>query len=99
MITNWKAVLATLVLSASMFGAGAALTSSAQAQTIPAWQRGGYGSDRNLRWAESRVEQLIGQLSRDQHDYDGHRVAALNDLQQARVQLQQAINYDRGHGR
>ncbi len=33
MIKNWKAGLASLVLSVSMFGAGAAFTSVAQAQT------------------------------------------------------------------
>ena len=35
------------------------------------------------RW----VEKMIDQLQRDQHDYDGHRVAAIRDMQQARTDL------------
>lgn len=35
------------------------------------------------RW----VEKMIDQLQRDQRDYDGHRVAAIRDMQQARQDL------------
>ncbi len=96
MIKNWKSVLAALVLSLSMFGAGAAFTAGAQAQTM-AYTRGEYGSARNIMAVKSRLEVLIDQLSRDNHDYDGHRIAAINDMQQARGQLQAAIDWDASH--
>jgi hypothetical protein len=98
MIKNWKAALASLVLSISMFGAGAAFTSSAHAQNVPAL-RGEYRSAQNLLFVRRRLEALIDQLQQDQRDYDGHRVAAVADMQQARAQLDQAIRYDRSHSR
>ena len=98
MIKNWKALIASLVLSVAMFGAGAAFTPVAHAQAIDA-ARGEYGSARNLLWARTRLEGLIDQLQRDQRDYGGHRVAAIANMQQARAQLDQAIEYDRGHRR
>jgi len=98
MIKNWKALIASLVLSVAMFGAGAAFTPGAHAQAIGA-VRGEYGSARNLQWARTRLEGLIDQLQRDKRDYGGHRVAAIANMQQARAQLDQAIEYDRGHRR
>jgi len=47
MIKNWKVLVASVLLSLSMFGAGAAFTSAANAQTIAA-ARSEYGSARNL---------------------------------------------------
>lgn len=95
MVKNWKAALAALVLSVTMFGAGAAFTASASAQV---YGRGEVGSARNIVWAKQRLEGLIDQLSRDQRDYGGHRVAAIANMQQARAQLQAAIDYDARHG-
>lgn len=97
MIKNWKALIASLVLSLSMFGAGAVFTSAANAQIAPAL-RGEYGSARNLIGVRRRLEVLIDQLQRDQRDYGGHRVSAVADMQQARAQLDEAIEYDRSHG-
>ncbi|MBV8172006.1 MAG: hypothetical protein JO219_08760 [Candidatus Eremiobacteraeota bacterium] len=54
-------------------------------------------SDSNLRWAQTRVERDIDMLQRDQHDYDGHRVKAIEDFQDARGQLALALRYDRNH--
>jgi len=96
MIKNWKAALAAVMLSVSMFGAGAAYTSQANAQAMPVL-RGERGSARNLIWVRHRLEALIDQMQRDRHDYGGHRVAAIADLQQARAQLDEAIEYDRAH--
>ena len=48
----------------------------------------GRGSDQNLRNEIRRLEQVIDMLQRDQHDYGGHRVQAIQDLQQAREQLE-----------
>ena len=58
----------------------------------------GAQSDQNLRWARSRIEFDIDQLQRDQHDYDGHRVRAIEDLQDARYQLDVALAYDHNRG-
>ena len=57
----------------------------------------GRQSDNNLRYARARVERDIDMLQRDQHDYDYHRVKAIDDLQDARNQLQIALTYDRFH--
>ena len=55
-------------------------------------------SDQNLRWARGRIEFDIDQLQRDQHDYDGHRVKAIEAFQDARNQLDIALAYDRYRG-
>jgi hypothetical protein len=55
-------------------------------------------SDQNLRWARNRVEFDIDMLQRDQHDYDGHRVKAIEDFQNARNQLSVALAYDKNRG-
>ena len=57
----------------------------------------GQQSDNDLRYARARVERDIDMLQRDQRDYDGHRVKALDDLQDARNQLATALAYDRYH--
>ena len=89
------------MLKRSMFGAGAAFTAAASAQSIPAIIafRGNAGSDQNIAWVRGRLEDLIEQLQRDRHDYDGHRVTAIGDMQQARTQLDAAIAWDRARGR
>ena len=103
MLKNWKAILASTVLSASMFGAGAALTSAAHAQVtapVPYNQgglRGERGSNHNIHWVRRRVETLLDELQRDQRDYGGHRIAAINLMQQARNQLLQAEQWDASH--
>lgn len=56
------------------------------------------GSNNNL-WSVRRwVERMIGQLERDQHDYDGHRVRAIADMQAARSQLVAAESWAKGRG-
>ncbi len=94
-----------IVLSAAL--AGTALTTVASAQQQPSYNttvqqqqhlRGNRGSDQNLRREMRRLEQVIDMLNRDQRDYGGHRVQAIQDLQQARQQLEDALEYDRTHG-
>ena len=95
-----------IVLSAALAGTALTTVASAQQQPQPQynpamqqqWQRGGRGSDRNLRVEIRRLEQVIDMLQRDQHDYNGHRVAAIADLQRARQQLEDALEYDNNHG-
>jgi membrane protein implicated in regulation of membrane protease activity len=95
-IKNWKTALGAIGLSVSMFGAGAAYTTGAQAQTVAA-VRGERGSAANIMRVRRRLETLIDQLQRDEHDYGGHRVAAIDAMQQARGQLDEALEYDRAH--
>jgi inosine/xanthosine triphosphate pyrophosphatase family protein len=96
MTKNWKSALAAALLAISMFGAGAAYTARAQAQTIAA-VRGERGSGHNLMLVRRRLEKLIDELQRDQRDYGGHRIAAIDAMQQARAQLDEALEYDRAH--
>jgi len=58
--------------------------------------RGARGSDRNLRNVRRRLEGIIDALQRDQHDYSGHRVAAIRDLTQARQEIEAALQADGG---
>ncbi len=80
--------------------AGICFGSAVSAQTIPAngpapsYVRGGNGSDRNLVVVRRRLEALIDQMQRDRHDYDGHRVKAIDDLQLARAEIDAALRYD-----
>ena len=59
--------------------------------------RGEKGSARNIGHVRHRLERLIDNLSQDQRDYGGHRVQALQLLQQARAQLLAAEQYDQQH--
>lgn len=90
MVKNWKAAIATLVFCATSFGAGAVFTSGAQA-------RSEWGSETNIYGVRGRLGALIDQLQRDNRDYGGHRVAAINEMQQAQAQLTQALRYDGAH--
>lgn len=90
MIRNWKVSLATLVFAATSFGAGAAFTASAQA-------RSEWGSAANMYAARNHLGEVIAQLQRDSHDYGGHRVAAIGDIQHAESQITQALQYDSAH--
>ncbi len=56
-------------------------------------------SDNSLRWARSRVERDLDMLQRDRHDFNGHRVQAVEDLQDARNQLILGLSYDNNHDR
>jgi hypothetical protein len=93
-----------IVLSAAL--AGTALGTVASAQQQPPYNttmqqqhlRGNRASDQNIRREYRRLEQVIDGLQRDQRDYGGHRVQAIQNLQQARQQLDEALEYDRTHG-
>lgn len=57
------------------------------------------GSNRDVWRVRAWVERMIAQLERDQHDYDGHRVRAITDMQSARTQLVAAEQWAAAHGR
>ena len=102
MIRNWKAGLSAVLLSVSMFGAGAAFTSSAHAQMTPVpLSNGGIrterGSNENVSHVRRKLETLIDELQRDQRDYAGHRRAAIDLMQQARQQLLMAEQFEATH--
>ncbi len=54
-------------------------------------------SDRNLLIVRRNVEHIIDVLQRDNHDYGGHRVAAIAALQRARQDIIVALRYDSRH--
>jgi hypothetical protein len=66
----------------------------------PGVQNGGSGgrvSDANLQYVSEHVQTAISRLEQDRHDYAGHRVAAINDLQQANGFINSALSYDASH--
>jgi len=54
-------------------------------------------SDRNLLAVRGNVERIVDMLQRDNHDYGGHRVAAIGLLQQARTDLTLGLRADARH--
>ncbi|MDQ2871910.1 MAG: hypothetical protein M3R35_02140 [Candidatus Eremiobacteraeota bacterium] len=101
---NVNGILKTAIL-AGAFAAGTVGVSAAQ--TIPSNMvvrpaygqhvRGERGSLVNLMRERRRLETVIDSLQRDNHDYGGHRVQAVDSLVQARAHLDEAIEYDRAH--
>jgi hypothetical protein len=92
-----------IVLSAALAGTALGTVASAQQQPQPYAMgaqhlRGNRGSDQNIRREYRKLEQVIDGLQRDQRDYGGHRAQAIQDLQRARQQLDEALEYDRTHG-
>jgi hypothetical protein len=87
-----------IVLAAGLGATALGTVASAQQQfpTNPA-VRTDRGSDQNLRREIRRLEGVIDMLNRDRHDYNGHRVAAIADLQRAREELTQGLHYDNNH--
>lgn len=85
--------------TAAGVGAALAAASAALAAPVPApvpgttmapnrkWQRGEFRSNRNIRMIRKHLEHVIDELQHDQHDYGGHRVRALDLLNQARQEL------------
>ena len=51
-------------------------------------------SDQNLRYSRAYLDRTYDALSHDQADYGGHRVAAMNDINDARNDLTAALKYD-----
>lgn len=100
---NFKALLVSVVTAGALI-AGAA---GAQTVTLPNGQtavtqpnpyvRGERGSARNLYRVRIRLERLIQQLQNDQHDYGGHRLQAIQYMQQARQEILLAEQWDLQH--
>ena len=90
-MTNLKKLAGAAILSAVMFASGAVFTSAASARTET-------GSAYNLIQVQSRLNNLVNQLYTDNHDYGGHRVAAIADMRAAQAQIQYALDWDATHG-
>jgi len=87
-MTRKKFLAGAAGLAATMVAAGAAV-----AQT----PRGEIGSARNLVNVRSSLERLIDQLQRDQADYGGYRVRAIEAMQRARQDIVAALQWDATH--
>jgi len=90
-----------LVTAAGVAATLAASTAAlAQTTTTPPTQkptRGEAGSARNLKRVRYMLERLIDELQHDQRDYGGYRVKAIASLQQARTDIEQALQWDKAH--
>ncbi len=93
MIVRHSRTLGAIALALTFFAAGNAATQPASAQTRPALN-GERKSAHSIRSVERRLTRMIAALQRDQRDYGGHRVNAINLLQQADQQLQAALQVD-----
>jgi hypothetical protein len=82
------------LVTAAGIAATLAASTVALAQTPP---RGEVGSARNIHYVRQRLEALIDQLQNDRRDYGGYRVRAIAALQQARADLDQALQWDATH--
>lgn len=60
-------------------------------------RRNGAASNRNIHEIRKHLEHVIDELQHDQHDYAGHRLKALDLLNQARQELLLAEQSDTGH--
>jgi hypothetical protein len=87
MMMTAAAGLAAVLVSTGAAMAGTAFPGPAQFQ-----------SNRNLYYVSQQIENAVDQLQGDSHDYGGHRVDAMNDLNAARNDLASALSYWRGHG-
>jgi len=89
-------------VGASNFAAGApngkpyGTAGGAGINRTPTIQQG--QSNDSLAYASQHLELAIDGLQRDAHDYNGFREKALDSLQAARSQLQQALAYRNAHG-
>ena len=52
-------------------------------------------SDQNLRYTRAYIDRSLDMLSHDQSDYGGHRAAAIDDLNTAKVDLTSALQFDK----
>ncbi|HYM91525.1 MAG TPA: hypothetical protein VEW91_07840 [bacterium] len=90
------------LVTAAGVAATLAASTAALAQTTAPTQpqnptRGETGSARNIKKVRYMVERLIDELQHDQRDYGGYRVKAIAQLQQARADLDQALQWDATH--
>ncbi len=93
---NFLATAAGVAATLAASKVALAATTTATPTTQPP-SRGEIGSARNLRRVRAALEHLIDELQRDQHDFGGYRVRAIAAMQQARADLDQALQWDATH--
>ena len=59
----------------------------------------GQGSDDDLRYSQLYLERAVDMLQHDDHDYAGHRAAAIADIQRAQADLAAALEHDANRDR
>jgi hypothetical protein len=97
MITR-KDFLATAAgVAATLAASKVALAATTTPPTTQPPSRGELGSARNVKRVRAALERLIDQLQQDQHDFGGYRVKAIAAMQQARADLDQALQWDATH--
>lgn len=95
MITR-KDFLATAAgIAATLAASKVALAATSTTTQSPS--RGELGSAWNIKRVRASLERLIDQLQQDQHDFGGYRVRAIAAMQQARADLDQALQWDATH--
>jgi len=91
--------LKTLVLSVMLLLSGIGIGAfGSNAFVAPASAQTQWQSNSNIWRVRHRLDDLLAQLNNDDRDYGGHRVAAINDLQQGRMELLRAERFARDHG-
>ena len=96
MITR-KDFLATAAGMAATLAASTVAFAASSTSTAQTPSRGELGSAWNVKRVRAQLERLIDQLQRDQHDFGGYRVRAIAAMQQARADLDQALQWDATH--
>jgi hypothetical protein len=100
----------TFLATAAGLGASIAAVSAALGAPVPAGstptpsatmqprthRRNGAASNHNVHEIRKHLERVIDELQHDQHDYAGHRLKALDLLNQARQELLLAEQSDTG---
>jgi len=95
MLTVAAALAAVLVSTGAAYSrpASTAPATSQPQSTTQGERRGQFASNRDIREAHQHVDRAIDRLQHDAEDYGGHRVAAVEDLQQANQALDQALSF------
>ena len=95
---NLRLLVGSLVVAA-MAGTCALAGAQSVNYPIPYGAHPGQGTSNNSVWsAEHHLRGMIVRLERDDRDYGGHRVAALNAVRNAHRELLAAETYARGRG-
>ncbi len=79
------AIIATLAASFSGIASAQVMNGATAAPGMQ--MRNDCGSGHNIGHVRRRLDGTIDRLQHDQHDYQGHRVTAIGDLQAARTEL------------
>ena len=88
--TRFISTAAGVAATATVGGAAIAATPT----PYPTWTRRPGHSDTNLQRVHRHLERIIDELQHDQHDYCGHRVAAIGQLQAARTEIEAGLACD-----